>query len=161
MVCGDDDGGAVVWNPFKAGASLPVLDDVAWGVLCGQLGIRQLLLDVDGQGLAIRRDNPCCLKVGADELIQLAAFGWVFGDDDAAGRVLGVSKRDGCNAVVWVGVLLHLDDAVFLRSWGRGTLSEVHGCGLADIGRKSCSKAVRVVGVNPRVMLRTRDRDVG
>ena len=40
-------------------------------------------------------------------------------------------------------------------------MSEVHGCGLADIGGKPCSKAVRIVCVDPRVMLRTRNRDVG
>ena len=47
-VRGNDDGGAVLRNTLKVGTSLSVLNDVAGGVLCGQLRVRQFLFDVDG-----------------------------------------------------------------------------------------------------------------
>ena len=148
------------WNSLAGWAPLAVLDDVAGGILSRQLRVHQFLLDVDGKGFAIRCNCPRRLQVGPDKLIQLPALGWVLGDDDAIGRVLCVSQRDRCDAMVWVGILTHLDDGVLLWNWV-GILAEVHGGGFADVGRQPCSKPVRIVGVDPRVVLRTRNRDVG
>jgi hypothetical protein len=97
---------AVVWDSINGRAALLVLDEVARRVLSRDLGIAQRIFDMDNEGFAIRGNSPLRLEAGADELIELVTFSPVRSDHDCTVETLGVSRDDGGEAMVGIGVLV-------------------------------------------------------